>query len=184
MGNGRNQEFEGIAVLEKKVILYGSESNVSIFKSSADANDYCALPELCCAGKNVPIAVVEVVDPIILNSKVREHDDCCTCCSCCGCDIPECVCASLSGALCDNLSDDRYLTVSLGIFSVIRIVRPAQYLINATEYCVPDKVCVSTEEDDPCAVFRHMAFPTSEFCPPEYTPTNSDRPIGKCGCQD
>jgi hypothetical protein len=184
VGNGRSQEFEGVAVLEKKVILYGSESNVSIFKSSADANDYCALPELCCAGKNVPIAVVEVVDPIILNSMVREHDDCCSCCKCCGCDIPECVCASLSGSLCDNLSDDRYLTVSLGIFSVVRIVRPAQYLINATEYCVPDKVCVSAEEDDPCAVFRHMAFPTSEFCPPEYTPTNSDRPIGKCGCQD
>ena len=62
LGNGRSQEFEGIAILEKKVILFGSESNVSIFKSNPDANDYCNVPELCCAGKNVPIAIVEVID--------------------------------------------------------------------------------------------------------------------------
>ena len=58
---GRSQEFEGIAVLEKKVILYGSESNVNIFKSSADTSDFCAQPEPCDAGKNVPMAIVDVV---------------------------------------------------------------------------------------------------------------------------
>lgn len=58
---GRSQEFEGVTVLEKKVILYGSESNVSVFKSSPGASDYCATPELCCAGKNVPTAIVEAV---------------------------------------------------------------------------------------------------------------------------
>ncbi len=183
VGNGRSQEFEGIVVLEKRVILYGSESNVNIFKSSPDATDYCAVPELCCAGKNVPIAVVEVVDPIILNVKVREHDDCCNCCCCCCCnDVPESVSRTLSGSLTDSSDNERYLTVSLGIFSIVRIVRPAQYLINATEYCIPDKECISAEDDDPCCVFRQMAFPTSEFCPPDYTPTRGDRPTGKCGC--
>ena len=59
---------------------------------------------------------------------------------------------------------ERYLTVSLGIFSVIRIVRSAQYLIQATEYCIPEKECVPVEEDDPCRVFRSMPFPTGEFC--------------------
>ena len=58
---GRSQEFEGIAVLEKKVVLYGSESNVSIFKSNPDASDYCSLPEPCCSSKNVPIAIVDAV---------------------------------------------------------------------------------------------------------------------------
>lgn len=177
---GRSQEFEGVAVLEKKVILYGSESNVSIFKSNPDTSDYCALPEPCCSTKNVPIAIVEVVDPIILNSKVREADDpCCCCCCCCG-DIPESVSGRLDGVLSDG--DGRYLTVSLGIFSVVRIVRPAQYLIHATEYCVPDKECVSTEDDNPCAVFRNMAFPTSEFCPPGYLPQGGNHGGGKCGC--
>lgn len=182
IGVGRSQEFEGVAVLEKKVILYGSESNVSVFKSSADASDYCSVPELCCSSKNVPIAIVEVVDPIVLGSKVHEHDDCCDCCNCCCCgDIPEAISSRLSGTISDD-DEGRYLTVSFGIFSVVRIVRPAQYLVSATEYCVPDKECISTEDDNPCAVFRHMAFPTSEFCPPEFIPSRNDRPSGKCGC--
>ena len=61
--NGRAQEFEGIAVLEKNVVLYGSESNVSIFKSSGDCTDFCSQPEPCGFTKNVPIAVVDSVVP-------------------------------------------------------------------------------------------------------------------------
>ena len=60
---GRSQEFEGVAVLEKRVILYGGESNVSVFKSNPDSSDYCAIPEPCCSSKNVPIAIVDSVDP-------------------------------------------------------------------------------------------------------------------------
>ncbi len=175
---GRTQDFEGVAVLEKKVILYGSESNVSIFKSSTDCSDFCSSPEPCSPGKNVPMAIVEVVDPIILNAKVREADDPCCICCCCG-DIPTRIAQGMGDGLSD--SNGKYLTVSLGIFSVVRIVRPAQYLVHATEYCVPDKVCVSAEDDNPCAVFRNMAFPTSEFCPPDFVPQHNDK-SGKCGC--
>ena len=32
MGLGRNQEFSGICVVEKKVVLYGSVGNVSIYR--------------------------------------------------------------------------------------------------------------------------------------------------------
>ncbi len=176
---GRVQEFDGVAVLEKKVILYGSESNVSVFKSSSACSEFCSSPEPCTPGRNIPIAVVEVVDPIILNAKVREREDpCCVCCCCCG-DIPAGIAHGMGDSLCD--SDGRYLTVSLGIFSIVRIVRPAQYLVNATEYCVPDKVCISAEDDNPCAVFKSMAFPTSEFCPTEFIPPRPDKG-GKCGC--
>ena len=168
LSGGRSQEFDGIAILEKKVILYGSESNVSIFKSNPDSSDYCAMPEPCCSTKNVPIAIVEVVDPIILNSRVREaHDNCCSCCCCCD-EVPDYVASGISGTLRDGDDNERYITVSLGIFSVVRIVRPAQYLINATEYCVPDKECIAAEEDNPCSLFRSMDFPTSEFCPSGY----------------
>ncbi len=59
---GKSQEFDGVAVIEKKVILYGSESNVSMFKSNPDASDFCAVPEPCCAGKNVPMAIVDAID--------------------------------------------------------------------------------------------------------------------------
>ncbi len=175
---GRIQDFDGVAVLEKKVILYGSESNVSVFKSSSACSEFCSSPEPCTPGRNIPIAVVEVVDPIILNAKVRERDD--PCCGCCYCgDIPEGIARGMGDSLSD--SDGRYLTVSLGIFSIVRIVRPAQYLVNAAEYCVPDKVCISAEDDNPCAVFKSMAFPTSEFCPTEFIPQRADK-NGKCSC--
>ena len=175
---GRTQEFEGIAVLEKRVILYGSESNVSIFKSSADTMDYCKIPEPCCSSKNVPMAIIEVVDPVILSTKVKEHHEHCCCCCCCS-DIPNSVADKVNGTLCD--SDGRYISVALGIFSVVRIVRPAQYIINATEYCIPDKECISSGDDDPCSIFRNMAFPTQEFCPPDFIPTKHDH-TPKCGC--
>lgn len=181
VGGGRSQDFDGVAVLEKKVILYGSESNVNIFKSNPDASDYCAEPTPCGQSRNVPIAVVEVVDPIVLGVKIAEPKEC-QCCCCC-CDVPDAVSSRMSGALSDHHVDDRYLTVSLGIFSVVRIVRPAQYLVQATEYCVPDKECIAHEEDDPCCMFRSMAFPVSEFCPPSsplFRGGDGDRK--HCGC--
>ena len=177
---GKVQEFEGVAILEKKVILYGGESNVSVFKSQPDV-DFCTVPELCCPSKELPTAIVEVVDPIILNTKVREPEDTCCCCCCCCNDIPEPITRGMNGRLADT--EGRYITISFGLFSVLRIVRPAQYLIHATEYCVPEKECVSAEDDDPCAVFRGMAFPTAEFCPPGYYQSGHDRDRGgKCGC--
>jgi hypothetical protein len=69
------------------------------------------------------------------------------------------------GDLADDGCNNR-LYVSIGIFSVIRIERPAQYLINASDYAVPDKECTAAEEDDPCKLFRSMAFPIQEFSPP------------------
>lgn len=182
MFGGRSQEFEGIVVLEKRVVLYGGESNVSVFRSTVDTLDYCSMPSPCCPGKNTPEVVLEVVDPIILNSKVREAEDsCCKCCCCCS-DIPENISARFTSPLSD--SSGRYVTVSLGIFSVIKLVRMGQYIINATEYCIPDKECISTDDDDPCALFRSMAFPASEFCATGFAPhqyTDKDKG-GKCGC--
>ena len=176
---GRSQEFDGVAVLEKKVVLFGGESSVSTFKSGAGSSDYCKIPEPCCVSKNTPTAIVDVVDPIILNCKVREKEEKCGCC-CCSCDeIPASVCSGLNGHLVDN--NGRYLAVSLGIFSIVRLVRPAQYLISATEYSVPDKVCVSSQEDNPCAIFRTMAFPTAEFSSSDYIPQKLDG-SGKCHC--
>lgn len=180
IGGGRAQEFEGIAVLDKRVILYGGDSNVNIFRSS-QSGGFCSVPEPCCGEKNVPTAVIEVVDPIVLGVKVleRKNDCCCKCC-CCAYDIPETITRTLSGNIIDD--EDRYLAVSLGIFSVIRIVRPAQYLINATEFCIPDKECTKPNEDDPCSVFRAMAFPTTEFCTGSFSNIANERLNGKCGC--
>ena len=179
MGIGRNQEFSGIAVVEKKVVLYGSVGNVSIYRSDPSVGP-CDLGNLDNCYSNVPVGVVEVVDPVLLSARVAEPG-CPCCCSCCCCgEIPDGIASSVGGALTDS-DDGNQLLVSLGIFSVIRIERPAQFLITAADYCVPDKECAVNEEDDPCSLFRRMAFPVSEFCPPSLPDTAEDRG-GGCGC--
>lgn len=189
---GNIEEIEGIAAVEKKVILFGSEGNVSVFKSETGCSGFCPPNDRtsCKKSSNLPIAVVETVDPIILASKVvspEESKCCCTCSCCCSCcDIPDGVaCTVNSGQLTDT--DGDRLVVTLGIFSVVRIERPAQYLVNAVEYCVPEKECIEAKDNDPCKVFRAMAFPINEFCPPSVgTLANcrDDRtpPPPKCGC--
>lgn len=174
----RAQEFEGIAVVEKKVILYGSEGCVSIYRSGIN-DDFC-----CCEGDsaafttNMPIATVEVADPIVLATKVVDKTHCnfVPCCVCtCDC-IPENVCGCIGGSLCEG--NDRGLYVALGFFSIVRIERPAQYLVNVAEYCIPDKECVCGEDDDPCSLFKNMAFPVNEFYPPSLSSAHGD-----CGCK-
>ncbi len=185
-GNNRTQEIDGLAVVEKRVILYGGESNVNIFKSSA-VGGFCCEPNPNKGEKNVPTAIVEVVDPIVLGVKIMEKSEChCSCCCCC-CedDLPGYVVASLDAPLVfdDNDRSNRILTVSLGIFSVVRIVRPAQYLIQASECCIPEKECHPVEENDPCKIFGSIPFPVGEFCLPDApAPIHHDHPTGKCGC--
>jgi len=159
---GNIQEFEGVAVVEKKVILFGGEGNVHVFKSEFPQGGFCS----CCStapSSALPIAVLEIVDPIVLGTKVVEPGISCKCCTCCTIDeIPECVCSQLT---CDLTDDNRSntLLVSLGFFSVVRIERPAQYLVNAVEYSVPEKECTAPCVEDPCSLFRQMSFPTAEF---------------------
>ena len=186
LGPGNLQEFDGIAVVEKKVILFGSEGHVSVFKSESQNNCFCSDGSGCRASKsnNLPIAVLETVNPIILSSKVVEPNQPCCCSCCCSVDeVPDCVCSSVSGDLTDDKNSNKLL-ISLGLFSVVRIERPAQYLINAVEYCVPEKECTAPCDDDPCSLFRGMHFPVREFCPPSsISPCihEEERPK-KCGC--
>ena len=75
------------------------------------------------------------------------------------------------------------LLVSFGVFSVIRIMRPAQILVQATDYSVPDKECVpATSDENPCALFNTIAFPVSEFKTGAAPVDNGQRNGGGCGC--
>src|SRR5699024_8412548 len=88
---------------------------------------------------NLPIAVVEAVDPIVLDAKLV---DCCQnrCCDCDICEIPSCVCQCFASEL--TMGDDsRRVFVTLGQFSIIRLERDSQLLIPVYDYCLPDKEC-------------------------------------------
>ncbi len=185
MGPGRPQDVEGMAVVEKRVILFGGESGTITFRSNKEQN-FCQPGKAEEGSRNIPTAVVETVDPILLGSKIvekKKHH--CHCC-CCGSDMPDEVLDSLQAPIRfddDDDTDRRILTVSLGIFSVVRITRPAELLIQASEYAIPEKECLSPTEDDPCSVFRKMPFPVDEFTAgdvPDFRGDRSDR--NRCGC--
>lgn len=181
---GRSQEICGLVVPEKRVVLYGGESNVQIYKSNGDESGFCNCPQPHGAERNVPTAVVEVVDPVVLGSKIVERVcDCHTACCCREEDVTEDVQRCMDAPLCFDARDNgRYLTVSLGIFSVVRITRRGQFLVQATECAIPEKECCPVEEDDPCHVFRNMPFPIGEFAiGSTATAPAADRPK-RCGC--
>ena len=180
VGIGRSQSFCGISVLEKEVVLYGGEGTLVSYSSTAEGNfcDACNLDNMT---DDAPIAVVETVEPIILGHKIN---DCACPCSCCdsGTELPEVVCGCVDGTVVTNPEGAR-LYVSFGIFSVIRIVRPAQLLIQATDYSVPDKECTpATSDENPCALFKTMAFPVNQFRT-SAPPIREIPQKGGCGCQ-
>ena len=166
---GRAQEFDGLVILEKSVILYGGEGEITSFRSDPNAG-FCDCP-IGIQSTSLPIAVVESVPPIVLGIEAKRA--CCLdrcdedsvgnngCCNAC-LDIPEGILDEFDGPL---ITGDVpcVLTVSIGIFSVIRIERPAQLLVEASDYSVPDKECISQNENNPCASFRRMPFPIEEF---------------------
>ena len=65
-------------------------------------------------------------------------------------------------------------------FKKITGCSPAQYLISASEFIIPDKECVSATPESPCDLFRSMAFPIGEFSPAPMPLPTADR--NKCGC--
>lgn len=181
---GQMQEFKGVAVLEKRVVLYGGVSNVSVFRSSGNTGNFCSIPEPVCGNKIVPEAVVEVLQPVVLGAKILERCSECHCCCSCN-DVPVQVTDTVGGTLVseNEESGNRYLAVSLGLFSVVRLVRDGEFMIEAREFCIPDKECLSPSEENPCGTFRKMPFPTSEFCP-ETSPTTvvgNERKHSCCG---
>ena len=179
LGPGNVQEFDGVAAVEKKVILFGGEGSVSVFKSELEGLGCCGGGQSTGAN-TLPVAVFEVVDPIVLDSKILTCGAPCQCC--CSCDeIPDRVCACISSPLSDPCGQS-FLTVSLGFFSVVRIERPAQYLVNAVEYNVPEKECAAPAVEDACALFRQMAFPTAEFSSTGGAPMNPPN-ASDCGCR-
>ena len=167
-------KVSGLAVYEKKIVLFGSEGSAKIFSSKyreneADIQNF--------RKTNLPEAIVEVVDPIILSAKVSDE------CKCgCGCDcqcIPSCVCRLFDEPLVTDVCKKVY--VSLGLFTIIKLERNVQILIPAYDFCLPDKECVPVKDDNPCELFGTLDFPVDEFFPPtkcDYEDTSS------CGCND
>ena len=178
--NGRSQFIRGLTVVEKDVVLYGGEGRAISF-SSGYGGDFCSGCSVCGSKTNDPVAIAETVEPVVLSTKLND----CTCNCACVCndyvDIPESV-QEIFGETVVIGNELPTIFVSLGIFSVIRIVRPTQILVQATDYSVPDKECApATNNDNPCALFRSMPFPVNQFRGGSGREASTEK-SGGCGC--
>ena len=144
----------GIVLFDKKVILFGSEGNVKIFKShfvdqGIDKQENSALQQ-----DNLPISKVEVAEPITLNARIVEVLEN-SGCDDCERHLPRNVSEMLEEVDFDTseLSDSgderqlvigRDVVVTLGLFSIIKLARFIQLLIPAFDFCVPNKQCIAS----------------------------------------
>ena len=155
----------GLALFSKRAVLCGENSPAHIFRSDCPTSQT----------NNLPTAVVEVLDPMVLGSKVCQVRGC----ESCSVTIPADVQAVFGEEL--VLSGDKQrLYVTLGQFSVIRLERPAQIIVPIVDYALPTKECCADPAgcaEDPCALFDRVPFPAEAF-----TPTGCDR-AGE-GCQN
>lgn len=211
VGAVRPIEITGLAVFDKRVILYGGEGGAKTFSSKVvfDSPDAPVLPRV-----DQPTVVVEAVDPLVLGVKLVDPCDshCCGCncnCNCnnhcgCGCndcgdcggvggcynecplfDVPNCIASCLDSEICFR-DDTKRLYICLGQFSIIRMERDTQLLIPAYDYCVPCKDCPG-EQDGDCGCVQNpcQLFKQVRFPMEEFFPIPKVAPPydnGGCGC--
>lgn len=167
VGAARPVEVNGLCVFDKRVILFGSEGSAKIFSSRTDGDTVVLDSNKC----NLPVAVVEAVDPIVLNTKLVEVSEC-RCCDGELAQVPQNICDCFGSELCFG-GEGKRIYVTLGQFSIIRLERDTQLLMPAYDYCMPNKECsCDSGEEDPCEVFRHVNFPVDEFFPPSVRGTD------------
>ena len=125
-------------------------------------------------GADLPTAVVEVLDPMVLSSRVKDI------CDCSG-EGSRQVPSEILGLFDEELvlsGERRRLYVTLGQFSIIRLERDAQIVVPVISYSVPSKQCCEAPgcAEDPCEMFSRIPFPEEQFSPRE-----CDCPDAPCG---
>ena len=109
----------------------------------------------------MPKCVVQCVDPVCLTSRIGEVREGVQP----GC-IPEAINEYVGGDLViDAPVGSPTVYVTLGLFTIVQLIRDVQMLIPVYDFCIPEKQCDDTA-DQPCDVFRRIKFPTDDFFPP------------------
>ena len=162
VGNCRPAALYGLAVFSKRAVLCGEDSSARIFTSDTRINELDGLSRV---SANRPTAVVEVLDPMVLSSKVKEV---------CECACQETATVQIPNYIREMFDDDlvlsgdrRRLFVTLGQFSIIRLERDAQLVVPVLDYSMPTKDCCDSagSSEDPCEMFSRIPFPTAQFAP-------------------
>lgn len=178
LGAARPVTVTGLAVFDKRAVLFGSEGSAKVFSSAMSGG---GLDEQQLPSTNLPTAVVEAVDPLILGLRMTDAAECIPGETGESCEIPGAIAGAFPDGLCTG-GEGRRVYVTLGQFSMIRLERDSQLLIPAYDYCVPQKECPGGGEEDPCAVFRRVQFPVEEFFPPNTVNQCSDYQEARSCC--
>ena len=162
VGTNRPVSLYGLAVFSKRAVLCGEESKAQIFTSNTRMGE---LDGLTIRSANLPTAIVEVLEPMVLSSKVVDvcHH------SCTDQNVVQ-IPASIRACFDDELvlsGETRRLLVTLGQFSLIRLERDAQLIVPVLDYSLPTKECCDSPgcAEDPCEMFSRIPFPTERFVP-------------------
>ncbi len=185
-GMGTGQDVAGLCISDQSVMLYGGEGNVSIFKSEIQTDTICPVEIPCVHQSSThPRAVVEVAEPVALRLNVMCWDEGRNfgTCLCPVSQIPDGVSAFFSGHFTEPTSNNKVCYLSLGVFSLVRIERPAQLVVPACDNCIPTRngEC-QLPYNDPCSLFRSMEFPVNEFYPGLRPDPKEKGLTENCGC--
>ena len=161
IGAARPAALYGLAVFSKRAVLCGEDSRAHIFSSDTRLQGPDGISRY---SANRPTAVVEVLDPMVLSSKVKDV------CECPCQDVSVQIPTDIRGLFDDELvlsGDRRRLFVTLGQFSIIRLERDAQLVVPVLDYSIPTKECCDTpgSSEDPCEMFSRIPFPADQFSP-------------------
>lgn len=178
VGSCRPAALYGLAVFTKRAVLCGEDSRAHIYRSDTRL---CAPDGHTRASSNLPTAVVEVLDPMVLSSRVRDVCEC-TCEETATVQIPGDIRTMFDEELVLS-GDKRRLFVTLGQFSIVRLERDAQLVVPVLEYSLPTKECCETPgcAEDPCEMFSRIPFPAKEFSPKSCDRQTDSKDPG-CGC--
>lgn len=175
IGSNRPTTLYGLAVFTKRAVLCGEDSRAHIFRSDTHLGEFDGRTR---SSSNRPTAVVEVLDPMVLASKVREV------CDCSGdtttAQIPSGICCQFDEELVLS-GGQRRLFVTLGQFSIVRLERDVQVIVPIVDYSLPTKECCDALgccTEDPCEMFSRIPFPAQQF-----SPRNCDQQETGCDCQ-
>ena len=160
-GGVRFSPITGLAVFSKRAVLCGEDSSAHIFRSDVQVGANDGITQI---QANLPSAVVEVLDPMILSSKVV---DVCSCGDQNVIQIPAFITAMFDDALVLT-PESRRLLVTLGQFSIVRLERDAQLIVPVLDYAIPSKECCDGATgcaEDPCEMFSRIPFPAGQFAP-------------------
>jgi len=158
VGVNRPVALQGLAMFSKRAVLCGEDSRAHIYTSRTRLDGTDGLSRV---SANHPTAVVEVLDPMVLSSKIRER-----CHHGAVAQIPAGIRCLFDEELVTSEAE-RSLLVTLGQFSIIRLERDAQLLVPVLDYSLPTKACCDAPGcgEDPCEMFSRIPFPENQFAP-------------------